>query len=109
MITGATINVEKGEEIAIMCVSQFIPGTGYYKFLAKKRKDKKYEWVHFVERVDKRKEKVYRGEAADIEQLKLVLDIMNRNLVKVFGPLAEMKTGTADYYSAHGKMKPASD
>ncbi len=105
----AVINVGKGEEIAMMCVSQFIPGTGHYKFLSKQRKDKKYEWAHFVERVDKKKENVYRGEVKDLEQLKLVLDIMNRNLVKIFGPLAEMKSGQADYYSAHGKMNPASD
>ena len=93
----------------MMCVSQLLVGTGYYKFLSKRKADKKYEWVHFVERADKRKENVYRGETADMEHLKLVLEIMNRNLVKTFGPLAEMKTGAADYYSAHGKMNPASD
>ena len=109
MITGAIINVEKGEEIAVMCVSQFIPGTGYYKFLAKKRKDKKYEWAHFIERQDKRKEGVYRGDVKDMKQLMMVLDIMNRNLIKIFGPLAEMKTGSADFYSEYGKMNPARD
>ena len=45
----------------------------------------------------------------NLEQLKLVLDIMNRNLIKIFGPLAEMKAGIADFYSAQGKMNPATD
>ncbi len=33
----AVMNVEKGEEIAIAVVSGSIPGTGRYKFLAKKK------------------------------------------------------------------------
>lgn len=49
------MNVEKGEEIAMMCVSQLLVGTGFYKFLSKRKVDKKYEWVHFVERMDKKK------------------------------------------------------
>ena len=78
----AILNVEKGEEIAMMCVSQFVVGSGHFKFLVKKKKDRKFEWAHFVERADKKKENVYRGEAVDLEQLKLVLDIMKRNLIK---------------------------
>jgi hypothetical protein len=103
------MRVAKGEEIAMMLMSQMLIGTGIYKFLAKKRIDNKYEWAHFVERMDKRKENVYRGEAKDLSELNLVLDIMNRNLVKTFGPLAEMKPGRADYSSMHGKMTPGTD
>ena len=34
----AVMNIEKGEEIAIAVVSGHIPGTGRYKFLAKKKR-----------------------------------------------------------------------
>lgn len=46
----AVMNVEKGEEIAIAVVSGIVPGTGRYKFLAKKKKNGEYEWAHFIER-----------------------------------------------------------
>ena len=97
------LNISKGEEITMMCVSRLLPQNGYYKFLAKRRADGKYEWVHFIERIDKRKENVYRGDVKDKEELKQVLDIMNRNLVKFFGAAAEMKPGKADMYSIDGK------
>jgi hypothetical protein len=103
------IRVSKGEEIAMMCISGLLVGTGYYKFLAKKRIDKKYEWAHFVERLNKRKENFYRGEAKDLAELNMVFGIMNRTLIKTFGPLAEMKPAATDYYSEHGKMSPAND
>jgi hypothetical protein len=104
MDKGAVMNVEKGEEIAMMCVSQAIPNHGYYKFLAKKKTDDTFEWAHFIERFDKRKENVYRGHVDRPDQLLTVLDIMNRNLVKTFGASAEMKSGDYDIYSAFGKM-----
>jgi hypothetical protein len=109
MGNGAIMNVEKGEEIAMMCVSQAIPNHGYYKFLAKKKTDDTCEWVHFIERFDKHKEKVYRGHVDKVDQLLTVLDIMNRNLVKTFGASAEMKSGDFDIYSAFGKMDNATD
>jgi hypothetical protein len=109
MSNGAIMNVEKGEEIAMMCISQAIPNHGYYKFLAKKKVDDTCEWVHFIERFDKRKENVYRGHVDKVDQLLTVLDIMNRNLVKTFGAIAEMKSGSFDIYSAFGKMGGATD
>lgn len=68
-----------------------------------------YEWVHFVERLDKKKENVYRGDVKHEAELLTVVDIMNRNLTKIFGPLAEMKPGQADFYSAFGKITPTTD
>jgi hypothetical protein len=109
MSNGAMMNIEKGEEIAMMCVSQALPNHGYYKFLAKKKVDDTCEWVHFIERFDKRKEKVYVGHVASADQLLTVLDIMNRNLVKTFGVSAEMKSGHFDIYSAFGKTGSATD
>ena len=99
----AVMNLDKGEEIVSALVSGHIAGTGRYKFLAKKRKDKKIEWAHFVERDNGLKEKVYRGEVNRDTELKLVLEIMNRNLVKIFGPQAEMKQGIPEFRSLMGK------
>ena len=99
----AIINVNEGEEIASTLMSSHIAGTGYYKFLAKKRKDGKYEWAHFVQRDSGKKEGIYKGEAENEEQLKLIVDIMNRNLVRIFGSLAEMKTGNPSFYNLGGQ------
>src|SRR5207244_9599627 len=93
MASFAVMNIEKGEQIAIALVSSHIPGTGRYKFLAKKKKNGEYEWAHFIERDNGNKEKVYRGEVKTEEELKLVLSIMNKNLKKIFGDKAEMKAG----------------
>jgi hypothetical protein len=98
----AVMNVDEGEEIAATLMNGEIPGTGHYKFLAKKRIDGKFEWAHFVQRVNGQKEKMYRGEAENEEQLKLVIEIMNRNLTRVFGPHAEMKPGNPHFYDLSG-------
>lgn len=39
-----------------MLVSQLVPGSGYFKILTKKKKDNTFSWVHFVHRLDKKKE-----------------------------------------------------
>ena len=99
----AVMNIDKGEEIVAALVSGHIPGTGRYKFLAKQKMNGKYEWAHFVERDNGVKENVYRGEVGNQEELKLALDIMNRNLKKIFGPHAEMKEGMPEFRSLSGK------
>ena len=86
----AVMSVEKGEEIVAALLSGHIPGTGYYKLLAKKKNDGLIEWVHFTERDNGLKENVYRGEVKDDEELQLVMSIMNKHLVRVFGEGAEM-------------------
>jgi hypothetical protein len=98
----AVMNIEKGEEIAIAVVSGAIPGTGRYKFLAKKKKNGDYEWAHFTERENGSKERVYRGEVKTEKELKLVLAIMNKNLKKIFGDKAEMKNGIPEFRSLLG-------
>ena len=98
----AVMNIEKGEEITAAFVSGRIPETGRYKFIAKKRKNGKYEWAHFTERDSGVKENIYRGEVNNEEELKLVLEIMNRNLKKIFGPHAEMNEGIPEFRSILG-------
>ena len=99
----AVIKIEKDEEISIAVVSGHIPGTGRYKFLSKKKKNGEYEWVHFKERDNGLKEIVYRGDVKTENELKLVLEIMNKNLKKVFGDIAEMKNGIPEFRSLLGK------
>jgi hypothetical protein len=53
----AVMNIEKGEQIVIALVSGHIPGTGRYKFLAKKKKNGEYEWAHFTESPPDRQKK----------------------------------------------------
>jgi len=102
----AIMNVNEGEEIVVTLMSGHIAGTGYYKFLAKKRKDGKYEWAHFVQRDSGMKDRVYKGETENEEQLKLVIDIMNKNLVRIFGSPAEMKPGSPSFHDLNGlKLK----
>jgi hypothetical protein len=100
----AILNLDEGEEIASACTSPHIPGTGIYKFLAKKKKDGTFEWAHFVQRDSGLKEKVYRGETQTRQQLDQVLEIMNRNLKKVFK--IEMRPADYDVYSLDGKKTP---
>jgi DNA-binding PadR family transcriptional regulator len=103
MASFAVMNIDKGEEIIFALVSGHIPGTGRYKYLAKKLKNGEYEWAHFVERDNGNKEKVYRGNVKSEKELKLVLEIMNKNLKKIFGDKAEMKEGMPEFRSLMGK------
>lgn len=98
----AVMNIEKGEEIVMAVVSGVIPGTGLYKFLAKKKKNRMYEWAHFKERETGSKENVYRGEVKTEKELNLILEIMNKNLRKIFGDNAAMKNGMPEFRSLLG-------
>ncbi len=100
----AVMKVDKGEEIATMLVSGHIPGTGRYKFLSKKKRNGTYEWAHFTERDNGNKDNLYRGEVKNGEKLKGVIDIMNRNLKKIFGDKAEMVEGLPEFRSLTGQQ-----
>jgi DNA-binding PadR family transcriptional regulator len=89
----AVMKVEKGEVIVASLVSGHIEGTGWYKLLAKKKKDGLIEWAHFTERDNGLKENVYRGEVRGSDELQHVMEIMNRHLKRIFGEHAEMKQG----------------
>jgi hypothetical protein len=99
----AVMNIEKGEEIAAFYISGHIPGTGRYKFIAKKKVNGKYEWAHFKERDNGSKEGVYKGEVESAAQLYIALSIMNKNLTKIFGPNAEMKEGKPEFRTITGQ------
>lgn len=98
----AMMRINKGEEIAAALMSASIPGTGNYKFLAKKKENGKCEWVHFIQRISGAKEWVCSGEAENEEQLNLIMEIINRNLLRVFGAGATMKPGNPTFYSLSG-------
>ena len=100
----AVMNVEKGEEIIGGWVTPKIPQVGIYKLLAKQRLDGNIEWAHFVQRESGLKENVTRGEVKDRAQLEEVLEIMNRNLHRIFG----VKLVATDYnvYTVDGKEPP---
>ena len=100
----AVMNVEKGEEIVGGWATPHIPQVGVYKLLAKKRQDGVIEWAHYVQRDNGLKEKVYRGEVENREWLADVLDVINRNLQKVFN--VTMQAANYDMYTVDGKKAP---
>ena len=74
----AVMKIEKGEEIAASMVSGHISGTGRYKLLAKKKKNGRYEWAHFMERDTGVKEGVYRGEVKDEKEFaQTIITLLN--------------------------------
>jgi len=101
----AVMDVDKGEDIVGGWASAHIPQVGIYKLLAKKRVDGVIEWAHFVQRDSGLKEKVYRGEVESREQLDEVLEIMNKQLLRVFG--TSMKSADYDMYTLDGKDTPS--
>ena len=100
----AILNIDEGEEIAGGWATPHIPQTGIYKFLAKKRGDGTFEWAHFVQRDNGSKENIYRGEAKSRQQLEETIEVMNRNLKKIFGVV--MVSAKYDVYSLEGKKTP---
>jgi len=100
----AVMNLEDGEEIVGGWVTAPIPQVGIYKLLAKQRADGVIEWAHFVQRDNGLKEKVYRGEVENRERLDDVLDVINRNLQKVFN--VTMQAANYDMYTVDGKKAP---
>ena len=98
----AVMNIKEGEELVAAMVSGHISGTGYYKFLAKKTRDGGYEWAHFTERDNGIKEKVFRGETKSVDELQTVLEIMNKNLERIFGSHAMMKQGIPEFRTLMG-------
>ena len=97
----AVMNVEKGEEIVGGWATPHIPQVGVYKLLAKKRKDGVIEWAHFIQRDNRLKDRVMRGEANSREQLDIVLEVANKNLLKLFG--VTLQATDYDMYTLDGK------
>jgi len=99
----AIMHINKGEEIAGVWVTPPIPGTGFYKFMAKKKRDGTYEWAHFIQRDNGEKDRILRGSTKNEEELQLVLEIATRNLRKTFGVHIALVPAETDVYSLDGK------
>lgn len=89
----SVMRIDKGEEIVGAWVTPEIPEVGFYKLLAKKKCDGTCEWVHFVERVDGKKERFLLGKVKDVKELATVVNLVNRNLGRVFGPDCKLRFG----------------
>jgi hypothetical protein len=98
----AIMNVGKDEQIAGMWISKHIAGTGYYKLLAKEKNDGTCEWVHFIQRDNGNKEKLYSGDTKNSEELKLVLQAINAVLAKTFGSEIQLGEGNPNIYTTDG-------
>jgi hypothetical protein len=96
------LSIDKGEEIVHALISSYLPGTGFYKLLSKQKADKSFTWVHFVERVNGKKENVYSGDVKTLDELLKVIEIMNRILTRTFGTFAEMKPGKTEVKTTMG-------
>lgn len=99
----AVMEIEKGEKIIGAWITPQIPGTGFYKFLAKRKEDRKCEWVHFVQRFDGKKENLYRGEVESEKEIEDVISVCNNNLMKIYGMECRLRLGNPDVYSLDGK------
>ena len=102
----AVMNLESDEELAGFWISPAIPGTGVYKLIAKKKVDGVYEWAHFIQRVDGRRDVVLRGMAASREQLDQVVATADRNLRKFFGPAFRLGPAEFTISTLDGKEAP---
>ena len=99
----AIMNVAKGETIAGMWVSPLIPGTGFYKLLAKRKPDGTCEWVHFLQREDGSKKELFRGEVESEARLNDVVNTTSTTLGKIFGIGVKLKVAEFDTYTIDGK------
>jgi hypothetical protein len=99
----AIMNVAKGETIAGAWVSPRIPGTGFYKLLAKRKADGTYEWVHFLQRENGSKKELFRGEVESEDRLHDVVDAASATLGKIFGIGVKLNVAEFDAYTVDGK------
>ncbi len=102
----AVMNVNEGEEILPSYVTPHVPQIGIYKLLAKKKKDGKCEWAHFVQRDDGRKENVYRGEVENESRVADVIAAINSALNTAYGPAIRLHPADSDMYTLDGKQVP---
>jgi hypothetical protein len=99
----AILTIEEGEDIAGMWITSLIPTIGFYKLLAKKKKDNTFEWVHFIERENSTKEVLYRGSVQNEDELKKVLDSINIALGKTYGKFVKLTAGKPEIRTIDGR------
>ena len=106
MLPGAPVapimEIEKGEAIAGVWLSDTVPEIGFYKLLAKRKRDGTCEWVHFVQRADGRKEKFYQGRVESESQLQEVVEAINRALNTAYGRRINLHPADADILPGDG-------
>lgn len=88
----AVIEIHAGEELVGGWVTPHINGTGLYKLVAKKRRDGKIEWAHFIQRDSGLRESVLTGTVDNTAQLQSVLELANKNLSHTFGAHIQLRT-----------------
>lgn len=101
----AMMSIDEGEKIAGAWITPYIPEVGMYKLLAKKKKDGTFAWIHFIQRLNGRKDIVFRGEAQDQAQLDEILEIANGKLQAIFK--VKLQPADADMYTLDGKGTPS--
>ena len=96
----AIMDILEGEEIAEALITPHIEGSGgaVYKFLAKKKKDGSFEWVHFVQLPNGSKEDFWTGEVMDRQELDRVVDAINRSLKTAFGSKIILRPAETDVF-----------
>ncbi|MEW5797591.1 MAG: hypothetical protein AB1728_01170 [Bacteroidota bacterium] len=99
----AVMNIGEGESIAGAWITPQIPDIGFYKLLAKKKKNGAFEWVHFIQRLNGEKDTFYRGEVASEQDLNAVVESINNALTRVFGNACLLKPGSPEMYSLTGR------
>lgn len=100
----AVMNIDEGELIVSAWITQQIPDVGFYKLLAKMKKDGTCEWVHFVQRLNGEKDTFYRGDVANEKELHIVVESINHTLARVFGNACKLKPGSSEMYSLSGQQ-----
>ena len=99
----AVMNVEEGEQIVGAWITPMVTDIGFYKLLAKRRKDGTCEWVHFVQRANGEKDKFYRGEVSSEKDVDIVVASINNTLTKMYGAHTRLQLGNPEVYSLDGK------
>lgn len=100
----ALMAVAGGEVIVGTWTTAIVPGIGFYKLLAKRRRDGSCEWVHFVQRADGSKDKVYRGEVEHEARLADVVAAINSALRTAYGSAVALQPADADISFVDGLM-----
>jgi hypothetical protein len=98
----AVMNVDKGEEIAGMWSAPEIPNIGIYKLIAKKKVDGTCEWAHYIQRANGLKDSVFHGTVENPEALKEIVDIINKNLRRIYGPSVALHIAQYQAYTLDG-------
>lgn len=92
----AIMEIHAGEELVGGWVTPHINGSGLYKPVAKKRRDGKIEWAHFIQRDNGVREPVLNGTVDRAAQLQTVLELANKNLSRTFGAHIQLRTSLLD-------------